>query len=406
MVEVLAGSTALLANPVGSLTELPLPATSVQPEDNPADTAASQLAHGLIAPLVDLLPAANALESAASLLGDGAGGAARSDLPLVGGLLSTSDLPVAGNLMNAVLPAEPDPAPALMASGGMLQPALDTAGTAVHSSADVLSQATVLPDALHGITNLGQAIDLGSVGTSGGHANLVADILDVPGQILAGNLGETIAHLGADISGVVHVVAGLVDTVVSDVSGLLSPVSGLVNQLSHGLPDNGLLDNGLLNLGGDAANGGGLLGGLLGGLTGTSSGHLAGVNIGPAQPNGSTLDILAASTSGDHHAADINAVDTGQSGPHLLDLGALTGAHGLNIPSLSIPSLGGVGADGLVGNLLGSLNLSLLGNSSVSAHVASAPVSAPVDLGTVVHDLLSPPTHGHGILDTHGTHIL
>ncbi|WP_244068132.1 hypothetical protein [Bradyrhizobium sp. Ce-3] len=394
MVEVLAGSTALLANPVGSLTDLPLPATSVLPEDSPTDAAASQLAHGLI----DALPAANVLESNASLLDDGPGGGAGSDLPVAGNLLNPSDLPIAGELLNAVLPAEPDPASALTASGGMLQSVLDTAGTAVqsgvHSAADVLPQATALPDALHGITNLGQAIDLGSIGTigaNGGHANLVADILDVPGQILAGNLGETIAHLGADISDIVHVVSGLVDTVVSDVSGLLSPVSGLVNQLSHGL-----LDSGLLNLGGDATTGGGLLGGLLGGLTGSGSGQLAGGNIGPVQTNGPTPDILAAPTSGDHHT-----VDTGQTGPHLLDLGALTSSHGLNIPSL-----GGVGADGLAGNLLGSLNLNLLGDSSASGPAASAPVAAPLDLDAVAHDLLSPLTHGHGILDAHGTHIL
>ncbi|MBN4679053.1 hypothetical protein HUS71_27030, partial [Pandoraea nosoerga] len=107
------------------------------------------------------------------------------------------------------------------------------------------------------------------------------------------------------------------------------------------------LDGGLLNLGGDTA-GNGPLGGLLGGLIGSGSGHLAGVTI----------------------------------GPHLLDLGALTGTHELNIPSLNIPSLGGVGADGLAGNLLGSLNLSLLGDSSAAGHAASAPASTPVDLGT------------------------
>ncbi|MES5487555.1 hypothetical protein QMZ05_32820 [Bradyrhizobium sp. INPA03-11B] len=342
MVEVLAGSTALLANPTGGLTDLPLSVTSVLPEDSSADTTVAQPAHGLI----DLLPATNALESTTSVLGDGTAAATGSDLPLVGSLLNTSDLPVVGSVLNTAMPVESD-ATALAASGGTLQPVLDTANTAalgaVHSAADIL--VTALPDALHGVTNLGQAIDLGSVGAieAGGHTNLVADVLDVPGQLLAGNLGETIAHLGADITGVVHAVSGLANTIVSDVSGLLSPVTGLVNQLSHGL-----LDNGLPNLGGD-----------------------------------------------------ISAIDTGQNGPHLLDLGALTGAHGLNIPNL-----GGVGADGLAGNLLGSLNLNLLGDSSASGHAASAPVAAPVDLGAVTHDLLSPLTHGHGILDAHGTHIL
>ncbi|WP_128970991.1 hypothetical protein [Bradyrhizobium tropiciagri] len=345
MVEVLAGSTALLANPTGGLTDLPLSVTSVLPDDSSADTAAAQPAHGL----VDPLPGTNALENTTSLLGDGTAAATASDLPLVGSLLNTSDLPVVGSVLNAAMPVESDTT-ALAPSGGTLHPVLDTANTAaqgtVHSSADILSQATALPDVLHGVTNLGQAIDLGSIttiGTGGGHTNLVADVLEVPGQLLAGNLGETIAHLGADITGVVHAVSGLADTLVSDVSGLLSPVTGLVGQLSHGL-----LDNGLLNLGGD-----------------------------------------------------ISAIETGQNGPHLLDLGALTGTHGLNIPNL-----GGVGADGLAGNLLGSLNLSLLGDSSASGHAASAPVSAPVDLGAVGHDLLSPLTHGHGILDAHGTHIL
>ncbi|MBR0894154.1 hypothetical protein JQ616_04265 [Bradyrhizobium tropiciagri] len=394
MVEVLAGSTALLANSSGGLSDLPLSVTSVLPDDSTADTAAVQPAHGLIDPL----PATNALDSATSLLGDGA-----SDLPLVGSLFNTSDLPAIGNVLNAALPVEPD-STAITASGGTLQPVLDTADTAVqsavHSAADLLSQATALPDALHGVTNLGQAIDLGGISTigtsSGGHANLVADILEVPGQILAGNLGETIAHLGAGITDVVHVVSGLVDTVVSDVSGLLSPVSGLVGQLTHGL-----LDGGLLNLGGDTAGGGGLLGDLLGGLTGSSSGHLAGVTIGPQQPGGPTLDVLATPTSSDHHTADVSAIDTGQTGPHLLDLSALTGAHSLNIPNL-----GGIGADGLAGNLLGSLNLSLLGDNGAAGHAASAPASAPLDLGAVGHDLLSPLIHDHGILDAHGTHIL
>ncbi|WP_128089528.1 hypothetical protein [Bradyrhizobium viridifuturi] len=408
MVEVLAGSTALLANSSGGLTDLSASLTSVLPDDSMADTAAGQPAHSLIDPL----PAADAMDNATSLLGDGAAAASGSDLPLLGSLLNTSDLPVIGSVLNVALPVEPD-STLLAASGGTLQPVLDTATTAVqsavHSSADVLSQAAALPEMLHGVTNLGQAIDLGSISTigisSGGDANLVTDILDVPGQILAGNLGETVAHLGADISGVVHAVSGLVDTVVSDVSGLLSPVSGLVSQLTHGLFDGGLLDGGLLNPGGDTA-GNGLLGGLLGGLTGSSNGHLAGITIGPQQPSGPTLDLLAAPTPGDHHTADISAVDTGQTGPHLLDLGALTGTHGLNIPSLNIPSLGGVGADELAGNLLGSLNLSLLGDSSTAGHAASAPVSTPVDLGAIGHDLLSPLTHGHGILDAHGTHIL
>ena len=76
--------------------------------------------------------------------------------------------------------------------------------------------------------------------------------------------------------------------------------------------------------------------------------------------------------------------------------GASSGATGL-LSDLHVPTLGGAGADGLVGNLLG-------GSSILSGNSTSVPVTAPVNVD-LVHDISSAITD-HGVLDLHGTHII
>ncbi len=182
-------------------------------------------------------------------------------------------------------------------------------------------------------------------------------------------------------------------------TGALGPVTGLLGNVLHDVQTLPLLS---IN-GGNNAGDGGLLGGLLGDLNHSNTGHLADIDIGPSQSNGNAINLLAAPTSGDHHTIEVNAVDVGQNGPHLLDLGALTGSNGI-----SVPSLGGTGTDGLTGNLLGGLDLGhLLGGNIASGNTTSTSVSAPVDVSALVHDLI-PVAMGadHGILNSHGTHIL
>ena len=352
-----------------------------------------------------------------------------SDIPVVSSLLGSGDgllgdgnllgndnglLGNVGDLLGGGLLGNGDGL-TLAGNDGLLQPVLNAANTAVldvHSVLEVAGHELGLPWTVHGLTNLGETIGLGQIGApaeADGHTNLVTDVLNAPGDILSGDLTGTVSHLGADLSDAVHAATSLVDQVLlgSEIeqeagSGVghddpTNPVDNLLQNLGHDLQGLPIVT---VN-GGNNADNGGLLGGTIGSLSNSSSGHLVDLDVGPPQPNGQAIDILAAPTSGDHHTVEVNAVDVGQNGPHLLDLGALTGGHGLDIPSL-----GGTGTDGLTGNLLGSLNLgNISGGNVASGNSVSAPVSAPVDVGGLLHDLI--PVNGdHGILDAHGTHIL
>jgi len=358
----------------------------------------------------------------------------------------------------------------LVGHDGVLQPVLSAVNGAVNDvNSGILNpvgQATGLGDAVHDVTGLAGTVGLGEIGVptpaSDGHTNLLTDVLNAPGTLLdGGGLGTVLTEVGSDLNDIVHSVDGLVGSLTGDnglvgsllgdtgvvgsvlgdtglgsllggtgttnpVTGIVQTVDGVVGSLlgdtgvgsvlggGTGVlgPVTGLLGNALHDLqtlpllsinGGNNAGDGGLLGGLLGDLNHSSTGHLADIDVGPSQPNGNAINLLAAPTSGDHHTIEVNAVDVGQNGPHLLDLGALTGSNGL-----SLPSLGGTGADGLAGNLLGGLDLShLLGGSIASGNTTNASVSAPVEINALVHDLI-PAAMGadHGILNSHGTHIL
>ncbi|MGY3532386.1 hypothetical protein [Bradyrhizobium sp. USDA 4452] len=315
------------------------------------------------------------------------------------------------NLLTDVLNA-----PGTLLDGGGLGTVLTEVGSdlndIVHSVDGVVGSLTGdhgLVGSLLGNTGLGSL--LGGTGATNPVTDVVQAVDGVVGSLLADAgvgsvLGSGTGAL-APVTQVVHTVDGVVGSLLGDTgagsllggTAALSPVTGLLGNVLHDVETLPLLGINGGNNGGD----GGLLGGLLGNLGGSNTGHLADVDLGPTQPNGNSIDLLAAPTSGDHHTLEVNAVDVGQNGPHLLDLGALTGTGGL-----SIPSLGGTGADGLAGNLLGSLDLShVLGGNIASGNTASAPVSVPIDVDAVLHDLLSGPLAAdHGILNNHGTHIL
>ncbi|MGY4477098.1 hypothetical protein [Bradyrhizobium sp. USDA 3364] len=292
----------------------------------------------------------------------------------------------------------------LAGQGGLLQPVLNAVNGAAFDASGLLTaigHEAGLDNAVHDVTSLAGAIGLGQLGAApaaDGHSNLVTDLLNTPGEVLAGHTTDAATHLGADLTDTVHaldaVPADLLTGVVNGKDDPTNPVDNLIKDLGHDLQSLPLVTAN----GGNNASDGGLLGGIVGSLSNPNSGHLVTVDVGPTQPNGIPIDILAAPTSGDHHTVEVNAVDVGPSGPHLLDLGVLTGTGS----PLSIPSLGGIGADGLVGNLLGGLNLS----PAPAGNIASGnTTTAPVDVDAVVHDLI-PLTGDHGILNSHGAHIL
>lgn len=390
LVEALAGSTALATNSEVGATDLPLSLGSVLACDDSSDPTAAPPATSAL----DSLPLADVLQPVTSLLSATAGDATGGSLPVVGNLLE-------GGLADGSLLT-------LAGSDGTAQPVLDAANALikdVHQNAlESLSDSLGVNDLVHNVVNTGETIGLGAIGTptpdtTDGHTNLVTDLLNAPGTLLDEGLGTVVSQIGADLTDVVHAAGGIVNSLLNTSDGL-NIVPTLINEIGDDLQSLPLL-----SINGDSAGGGGgLLDGLVGNLHGSDTGHLVDVNVGPEQPNGQSIDVLAAPTSGDHHAIDVSAVDVGENGPHLLDLNALTGSDGLDLPGLS-----GAGTDGLAGNLLGNLNLDgLLGGGIVSGNTTNAPVvSAPVDVSAMLHDLISSPlATDHGIPDTHGTHIL
>ncbi|MFT4121601.1 hypothetical protein [Bradyrhizobium sp.] len=344
---------------------------------------------------VDALPLANVLDPVTSLLSDTTGGTTGDSLPIVGNLLDGGGLADGSSLT-------------LAGADGTLQPVLNAANALIkdfHNNVlEALSHEIGASDLIHNVTNTGETVGLGTIGVptpspTDGHTNLVTDLLNAPATLLdGGGLGTVISQVGSDLTDDVHAVDGIVNSLLNTQDGLnvLPTVTRELGSDLQNLP--------LLSVNGDSGSGGGgLLDGLVGNLHGSDTGHLVDVNVGPEQPNGQAIDILAQPTTGDHHTVDVSAVDIGQNGPHLLDLNALTGSGGLNLPSL-----GGTGTDGLTGNLLGNLNLgNLLSGGIASGNTTTAPVSAPLDVTAVLHDLVSSPlTTDHGLLDTHGTHIL
>lgn len=279
---------------------------------------------------------------------------------------STSPLPLAGD-------------------GTLPQPVLDAANTLVldvHSELEILSDQTGVPAIVHGITNLGETVGLGKLGDApapDGPTNLLTDVLNAPGDLLSGDLNGVISNVGHDLSDVINAVSSLKDVLVFGHDDALNPIPEILDGVGSALSSTPLLT---LN-GGNNADDGGLLGGIVGDLGHSSSGHLVDADVGPEQQNGLVLDLLAPHEAGPHHAVEVNGVDVGQNGPHLLDLGLITGQ---------------TGNGGLLGNVL---------NVAGSQATAAAP-SSTSPLPDVLHEVGLGDIAGadHGILDLHHAQII
>ncbi len=400
LVEVLAGSTALLNDTDGS-SALPLSLNALLGDD----TASADVT-------------ANAATPAAA--GDGpllTAGVLDPVTDVVDGVLGTdtSNLLGIGDVLNLGTPSQL----ALAGDNGGAQPVFDATNVLikdVHAEIEALSYQSGLPYILHAVTNLGETVGLGTTGAvppaiDDGHTNLVTDVVNAPSTLLNGGLDDVIAHVGGDLGDTLDAAVGVVGALLNG-NDPLNPIPELVNGLTSSLQNLPLLNV-------DSGDGGGLLGGLGGGLltgvvgdlTGSSSGHLIDVDLGPETSNGLGLDLLA--TPDGTHSASVNVIDVGPNGPQLLDLGVLTGSGIINVPSL-----GGSGTDGLTGNLLGPDGLvggliggqaldggSLIGDIA-SGNSTSVPVHAPLDIAALNDTIAAPLTGDHGILDLHGAHIL
>jgi hypothetical protein len=397
LAEVLAGSTALLSNPTG------------------ADSGPLALSSLLGDTTSDVIPNAAATDHTASQF---------SAVPLdsltalpdsiTDTVADTTGLD-AGNLLGVgdVLHLGTDSQLDLAGPDGGIQPVFDATNILVkdvHVQLETLVDEVGLQTLGHSITNLGETAGLGTTGVvppaADGHTNLVTDVVNLPATLVDQGLDHVIAQVGGDLGDTLHAATGVVDSLLNG-SDALNPVPELIDSLGADLQNIPLLtinggtsagDGGLL---GGGALGGGLLSGALGDTNGSSSGHLIDVDAGPQTTGGLGLDLLAAPGTDATHTASVNAIDVGPNGPHLLDLGVVTGAG-----IISVPTLDGAGSDGLVGNLLGGGGVSngLLNGDIASGNTTAAPV-APVDL-TAAHDLTAPLTGDHGVLDLHAAHII
>lgn len=401
LVEVLAGSTALLNDTDGS-SALPLSLNSLLGNDTAsADVTANAATPA--APGDGPLLTASVLDPVTDVV-DGVLGT------------NTSNLLGIGDVLNLGTPSQL----ALAGDNGGAQPVFDATNILikdVHAQIETLSHQSGLSDILHAVTNLGETVGLGTTGAvppaiDDGHTNLVTDVVNAPSTLLNGGLDDVIAHVGADLGDTLDATVGVVGALLNG-NDPLNPIPELVNGLTSSLQNLPLLNV-------DNGDGGGLLGGLGGGLltgvvgdlTGSSSGHLIDIDAGPTNSNGLGLDLLARPDA--THSASVNVLDVGPHGPQLLDLGLLTGSSGI----IDIPGLGGAGSDGLTGNLVGPDGLvggllnghavggGLLNGDIVSGNTMSAPITAPLDIAALTDTIATPLTGDHGILDLHGAHIL
>jgi len=352
LVEAIAGSSGSIIDPTSAIGDLPILGTLTSTDGETHPTA--NTTDGVDAGPLDLV---------SSLTGES-------------GL--TDPLAAAGGL-------------ALAGNGTSLQPLLDAANSAikeVHYELELLSHQTGTSDIVHSITNLGETIGLGEIGTApapGGPTNLLTDVLNLPSNLLSGNLEGIISDVGHDLTNVIGSLLGVKDAVIFG-SDPLNPIPELIQGIGHDLSSLPLLSIG----DGDQ---GGLLSGLVGDLSHSSSNHLADVNVGPEQDSGGLpINLLAANESGPHHTVDVNAVNVGPNGPHLAALDLLTGGAGLG------------GGDSLAGNLL---NLGTLADASHAAPlgIPSLPVlpqvgdASGLDLGGLLNA-------DHGILNLHSVHMV
>lgn len=240
----------------------------------------------------------------------------------------------------------------LLSSGGTLAPVTSLANAGAMELTSTLTMVgqgvAPLGDAIHGLTNLGDAVGLGHLGDGG---NLVTDAAALPSHILGGGGIGSVAPVLTDAGSAVSAISGLLDGATGSAGGLgggLTPVTTTVG---------GLLDNA----------GGVGTGGLLGGLTGSGGGDTHPAVQAGAGPTTDTpvanVGILAPE-GGSGQAVQVDAGSAPAGQPSLLHAALLTG------DSLIFPQTGN-GGDALVGHL---------------QSLASTSAVLPADAGSL-HDL-------------------
>jgi hypothetical protein len=355
------------------------------------------------------------------------------------------------------------------------RPLVDTANKAIldfHLLLEGVTHEVGLTNVTHGVTNLGEEIGLGKIGTAD---NLVTDILDLPGTVLAGGdaLGA-VTHLTDHVGDIVNDVAGLITAIPVDLGsdqwglGILGP-NGVIGGSGLDLGNigdvlspagggplgvvGGLVDNvtNVLDLVGSNSDGGGNLvtdvlklpGELLSGngtpsltdaghqldVTLTAAGDLVGDILGAGEggiansPNGLigsisqsldafggtggaaigvplAVDGLVATTQAlglGGGTADANGLLAGVTQTvegALTDLGNDAALAGLG-SIIAVPSLGGLGTDGLAGSLAQSAD----GGGGLLAPVTDLLQGDGADSGLIgtVTSLLDPDHHGGGL---------
>lgn len=273
---------------------------------------------------------------------------------------------------------------ALAGQGTPVQPIFDAVNSGVkefHVEIETLSHQTGTSDIVHSITNLGETIGLGEIGIAPapvGPTNLITDVLNLPASLLSGNLDGIISDVGHDLTDVIGSVMRVKDGIIFG-NDPINPVPELIQGIGNDLSSLPILTVG------DGQQGG-VLDVLAGDLSHSSSNHLADVNVGPEQEGGLPINLLAAIEPGPSHTAEVNAVDVGPNGPHLLAIDAVSG-----------------GSDSLVGNLLnlGSPDASQSGTGGLPPlpSLGQTGDMAGLDLGSVLNS-------DHGVLNLHGVHVI
>ena len=232
--------------------------------------------------------------------------------------------------------------------------------------------------AVHALTSFGESVGFGNVGT--GSDDLLTSVLSAPGRVLDGDAGGALCDIVSQAGNALGNAGNFVDNVL-DAVNLQNPLgTGLLHDIAGDLGSGPLLSTNLL--------GGGLSGGLIQGMVNsglsqpgalinldiagdghpTSSNHLIDIDLGPSGNNGiGVLDILAKPGSGPSHTIEVNAIDTGQNGPHLLDADLFTNPSALN--GVGVPSLGSPGGLCDIGDVGGIVSGIV---SADALHTASA----------------------------------
>jgi hypothetical protein len=128
---------------------------------------------------------------------------------------------------------------------GLLQPVLNAVNAGASDASGLLTtigHEAGLDNAVHAVTNLAGTVGLGQLGAppaADGHSNLLTDLLNTPGDVLAGHATDAVTHLGADLTDTVHAVdavpANLLTGVVSGKDDPTNPVDNLIQAVGHDL---------------------------------------------------------------------------------------------------------------------------------------------------------------------------